>query len=88
MKITLNLKTLYGEKTESTMVVEGIQVTGMSGDSSLLTLSKLYARREILLSFIIVTFRIVEKVDRIKRQYLILLYVNICWWLLCWYVIW
>ena len=29
------------------MVVEGIQVTGMSGDSSLLTLPKLYARREI-----------------------------------------
>ena len=47
MKITLNLKTLYGGKTNSTMVVEVIQVTGMSGDGSLLTLTKLYARREI-----------------------------------------
>ena len=36
MKTTLNLKTLHGEKTESTMVVEGIKVTGMSGDDSLL----------------------------------------------------
>ena len=47
MKTTLNLKTLHGEKTESTMVVEGIKVTGMSGDGSLLSLPKLYTRREI-----------------------------------------
>ena len=47
MKTTLNLKTLHGEKTESTMVVEGIKVTGMSGDDSLLSLPKLYTRREI-----------------------------------------
>ena len=41
-----------------------------------------------LLSFIIVIFSIVEKVNRVKRQYLTLLYVNICWRLLCWYVLW
>ena len=41
-----------------------------------------------LLSFIIVIFSIVEKVDRVKKQYPTLLYVNICWWLLCWHVIW
>ena len=34
------------EKTESTMVVEGIKVTGMSGDDSL-SLPKLHTRREI-----------------------------------------
>ena len=38
---------LRGQKTESTIVVEGVQVTGMSGDGSLLTLLKSYARREI-----------------------------------------
>ena len=47
MKTTLNLKTLHGEKTESTRVIEGIKVTGMSGDGSLLSLPKLYTRREI-----------------------------------------
>ena len=47
MKTTLNLKTLHGEKTESTMVVEGIKVAGMSGNGSLLSLRKLYTRREI-----------------------------------------
>ena len=47
MKTSLNLKTLHGEKIESIMVVEGIQVTGMSGNGSLLTFLKLYARREI-----------------------------------------
>ena len=46
-KTTLNLKALHGENTESAMVVEGIQVTGMSGDGSFLTLSKLYAKRKI-----------------------------------------
>ena len=47
MKTSLNLKTLHGEKTESIIVVEGIQITGMSGNGSLLTFLKLYARREI-----------------------------------------
>ena len=37
MKTTLNIKTLHEEKTESTMIVEGILVTGMSGNSSLLS---------------------------------------------------
>ena len=31
MKATLNLKTLYEKKTESTMVLEDIKVTGMNG---------------------------------------------------------
>ena len=46
-KTTLNLKALHGQNTESPIVVEGIQVTGMSGDGSFLTLSKLYAKRKI-----------------------------------------
>ena len=40
MKTTLNLKTLHGEKTESTIVVEFIKLTGMSGDGSLLPFPK------------------------------------------------
>ena len=40
------------------------------------------------MSFIIVIFSIVEKVNRIKKQDLTLLYVNICWRLFCWYFIW
>ena len=32
MKTTLNLRTLHGEKTENTMIAEGIKVTGISGD--------------------------------------------------------
>ena len=47
----------------------------------------LYLKKDML-SFIIVIFSIVEKVNRVKRQYLTLLYVNICWQLLCWYFIW
>ena len=47
MKTTSNLKTLHGEKTESTIIVKEIKVTGMSGDGSLLSLPKLYRRREI-----------------------------------------
>ena len=31
-------------------------------------------------------FSTVEKVNRIKRQYLALLYVNVCWWFL--YIMW
>ena len=47
IKTILNLKTLHGERTESTIVVEGMQVTKTSGDGSLLTLPKLYAESEI-----------------------------------------
>ena len=45
MKTNLNLKTLHGEKIESIMVVEGIQVTGMSGNGSLLTFLKLICKK-------------------------------------------
>ena len=47
MKTTLNLKTLHGERTENTMIVDGIKVTGMNDGSSLLALPKLHARKEI-----------------------------------------
>ena len=47
VKIILNLKTFHGKKTEITMVVEGVKVTGMSADDSLLSLPKLYTRMEI-----------------------------------------
>ena len=47
MKTTLNLKTLHGERTENTMTLDGIKVTGINGDSSCLALPKLYARKEI-----------------------------------------
>ena len=40
------------------------------------------------MSFIIVIFSIVEKVNWIKKQDLTLLYVNICWRLFCWHFIW
>ena len=36
-----------GKKTENNMVVKDIKVTGMSGDGSLLSLPKIYSRREI-----------------------------------------
>ena len=43
---------------------------------------------EFMLSFIIVVCSIVEKIKRVKRQHVTILYVNVCWWLLCWSVIW
>ena len=46
MKTILNLMTLHGEK-QKTRVIDGVKVTGMSGDGSLLSLLKLYRRREI-----------------------------------------
>ena len=47
IKTTLKLKTLHGERSESTFTIEGVKVTGMHGDSSWLALPKLYSRREI-----------------------------------------
>ena len=47
IKSTLNLKTLYGERSESTFAIEGVKVTRMHHDSSWLALPKLYSRREI-----------------------------------------
>ena len=43
----MKLKTLHGEKSESTFAIEGVKVTEMHGDSSWLALPKLYSRREI-----------------------------------------
>ena len=45
MNTALNIKALDGKKTESMMIVKSIQVTGMSDGDSLLTLSKLFIRK-------------------------------------------
>ena len=47
IKKTLKLKTLQGERSESTFAIENVKVTGMDGDSGCLALPKLYSRREI-----------------------------------------
>ena len=47
MKTILNHKKWRGQKIENNMVVKDIKVTGMSGDGSLLSLPKIYTRREI-----------------------------------------
>ena len=47
IKTTLKLKTLHGERSESTFAVEGFKVTEIHGDSSWLALPKIYSRREI-----------------------------------------
>ena len=47
IKVTLKLKTLHGERSESTFAIEGVKVTGMHGDSIGVALPKLYSRREI-----------------------------------------
>ena len=47
IKTTLKLKTLHGERSESTFAIEGVKVTGMHGDIGWLALPKLYSRREI-----------------------------------------
>ena len=43
----VKLKTLHGERSESTFAIEGVKVTEMHGDSGWLALPKLYSRREI-----------------------------------------
>ena len=43
----MKLKTLHGERSESTFTIEGVKVTEMHGDSSWPALPKLYSRREI-----------------------------------------
>ena len=47
-KTTLNLKTLNGERTESTVLIEGMDVKGVSGNNSWVKLPKMYARTELL----------------------------------------
>ena len=47
MKTILNHEKWRREKIENNMVVKDIKVTGMSGDGSLLSLPKIYTRREI-----------------------------------------
>ena len=46
-KTTLNLKTLNGERTESTVLIEGMDVKGVSGNNSCIKLQKMYARIEL-----------------------------------------
>ena len=43
IKTTLNLKTLHGEKSESTIDVEGIKVAGIHGDGCWVTLPQSYS---------------------------------------------
>ena len=43
-KITLNLKTLNGEKTESKMLIKGMDFKGVSGNNSWIKLPKMYTR--------------------------------------------
>ena len=47
IKKTLKLKTLHGERSESTFAIEDVKVTGMHGDSGWIALPKLYSRIEI-----------------------------------------
>ena len=46
-KATLNLKTLNGERTESTMLIEDIDVKGVSGNNSWIKLPKMHTRTEL-----------------------------------------
>ena len=46
IKTTLKLKTLHGERSESTFAID-VKVTGMHGETGWLALPKLYSRREI-----------------------------------------
>ena len=47
IKTALKLKTLHGERSESTFVIEYVKVTGIHDISSCLALPKLYSVREI-----------------------------------------
>ena len=46
-KTTLNQKTLNAERTESTMLIEGADVKGVSSNNSWITLPKIYIRTEL-----------------------------------------
>ena len=46
-KTTLNLKTLNIERTESTVLIDGMDVKGVSGNNNMIKLSKMYARTEL-----------------------------------------
>ena len=46
-KTTLNLKTLNIERTESTVLIDGMDVKGVSGNNNMIKLSKMYASTEL-----------------------------------------
>ena len=46
-KTTLNLKNLNGERTESTVLIEGMDVKGVSDNNIWIKLPKMYARTEL-----------------------------------------
>ena len=46
-KTTLNSKTLNIERTESTVLIDGMDVKGVSGNNNMIKLSKMYARTEL-----------------------------------------
>ena len=47
-KTTLNLKTLNGERSESTKAIEGLQVAGSKNGSTLIKLPRIYTRKHLL----------------------------------------
>ena len=46
-KTTLNLKTLNIERTEPTVLIDGMDVKEVSGNNNMIKLSKMYARTEL-----------------------------------------
>ena len=46
-KTTFNLKTLNIERTESKVLIDGMDVKGVSGNNNMIKLSKMYARTEL-----------------------------------------
>ena len=46
-KTTLNLKTLNGERSESTKAIEGLQVAGSKDGSTLIKLPRIYTRKHL-----------------------------------------
>ena len=46
-KTKLNLKTLNGERTKSTMLIEGMNIKGVSGSNNWIKLLKMYTRTEL-----------------------------------------
>ena len=47
MKITLNLKTLNGERSESTTAIEGLQVAGSKDGSTWIKMPRIYNRKHL-----------------------------------------
>ena len=46
-KTTLNLKTLHGERSESTTAIEGLQAAGSKDGSTWIKLPRIYTRKHL-----------------------------------------